>query len=118
MKNTLHKLRPDRAIPLTAEHADGIRACKELLKRILDGEVRANFIEGMGCVGGCVGGPKALIDKAEAARNVNAYGDQAAYETPADNPYVIELLQKLGFETIESLLEDDSMFTAFSFDTP
>ena len=48
----------DRHIPLRAEHADGARACKDMLKRILDGAVRANFIEGMGCVGGCVGGPR------------------------------------------------------------
>jgi iron only hydrogenase large subunit-like protein len=117
VKSTLDKLRPDRHIPLKAEHADGIRACKEMLKAILDGTARANFIEGMGCVGGCVGGPKALIDKAEAAQNVNAYGAQAQFETPADNPYVLELLEKLGFHTIESLLEGDTMFTR-KFDNP
>ena len=71
----------------------------------------ANFIEGMGCVGGCVGGPKALIDKDEATRNVNAYGGEAAYATPAENPFVLELLKRLGFDTIESLLEDNTLFT-------
>jgi len=117
VKSTLNKLRPDRQIPLKAEHADGIRACKEMLKTILDGTVWANFIEGMGCVGGCVGGPRALIDRAEAAQNVNAYGAGAQFETPADNPYVLELLEKLGFDTIESLLEDDTLFTR-KFDNP
>lgn len=117
VKSTLDRLRPDRRIPLKAEHADGIRACKEMMKAILDGTVRANFIEGMGCVGGCVGGPKALIDKAEATQNVNVYGGEAQYATPADNPYVLELLEKLGFHTIESLLEDDTMFTR-KFDLP
>ena len=110
VKSTLDKLRPGRSIPLRAEHADGIRACKEMLKNILDGSVHANFIEGMGCVGGCVGGPKALIDREDAAKNVNAYGKQAAYETPIDNPFVIELLEKLGFDTVEKLLEEDTMF--------
>jgi iron only hydrogenase large subunit-like protein len=111
VKSTLARLKPDRAIPITAQHADGIRACKAMLQDILAGNVRANFIEGMGCVGGCVGGPKALIDKDEATRNVNAYGGEAAYATPAENPFVLELLKRLGFDTIESLLEDNTLFT-------
>ena len=110
VRSTLHTLKPERDIPIRAGHADGVRACKEMLKSILDGTVKANFIEGMGCVGGCVGGPKSLIDKDDATKNVNTYGKQAAYETPIDNPYVIELLEKLGFHTIESLLEGDNLF--------
>lgn len=110
VQNTLNRLKPERNIPLKARHADGVIACKALLKDILDGNIQANFIEGMGCVGGCVGGPKVLIDKEEAAIHVNDYGDLAAYKTPIDNPYVIDLLKKLGFDTIESLLGDDNMF--------
>ncbi len=111
VKNTLDRLKPDREIKIRAKHADGVKACKEMLKEILDGTVQANFIEGMGCVGGCVGGPKSLIDKTEATGNVNEYGRKAVYDTPVDNPYVLELLNKLGFDTIESLLEDENMFT-------
>lgn len=110
VQNTLKRLKPERNIPLRAQHADGIKACKELLKDILEGRHHANFIEGMGCVGGCVGGPKALIAKEYAAKHVNDYGEMAEYNTPVDNPYVIDLLKKLGFDTIESLLEDDNMF--------
>lgn len=110
VKSTLNRLKPARAIPIKAEHADGMRACKAMLKSILDGTVRANFIEGMGCIGGCVGGPKSLIDKNDAAVNVKEYGAKAAFDTPIDNPYVIELLGKLGFDTIESLLEGDNLF--------
>ncbi len=107
---TLDRLRPDREIPLKSRQADGVPACKAMLKDILDGNVKANFIEGMGCVGGCVGGPKALIDKDKATTFVEAYGKSAAYPTPVDNPYVIELLKRLGYETIESLLKEDSIF--------
>ncbi len=110
VQNTLLKLRPDRDIQIHADHADGIRACKEMLKNILSGDIQANFIEGMGCVGGCVGGPKSLIDKDDATVNVNDYGRQAAYETPIDNPFVIELLKQLGFDTVEKLLQEDTMF--------
>jgi len=111
VKNTLDRIRPDRDIKLKAQHADGVPACKAMLTEILDGKIKANFIEGMGCKGGCIGGPKALIDKTQALPFVNEYADKAQFETPADNPFVLEMLQRLGFDTIESLLEDDNMFT-------
>ncbi len=38
-------------------------------------------------------------------------GKQAPTPTPVDNPYVIELLHRLGFPTVESLLENDTLFT-------
>lgn len=111
VQNTLNRLKPERIIPLKSQHADGVKACKALLKDIKDGNINANFIEGMGCVGGCVGGPKALINKEDATKHVNDYGRKAVFNTPVDNPYVIELLKRLGFDTLESLLEDDNIFT-------
>lgn len=110
VQSTLDRLRPNREIPLKSRQADGVPACKAMLKDIMDGDVKANFIEGMGCVGGCVGGPKALIDKDKATAFVDEYGKTATYQTPVDNPYVIELLKRLGYETIESLLKEDSLF--------
>lgn len=111
VQNTLNKLKPKRAIPLRAQQADGISECKVLLKKIQDGNVDANFIEGMGCVGGCVGGPKSIIDKDDATIFVNDYGKEATYNTPVDNPFVLEMLHRLGFDTIESLLQGENMFT-------
>ncbi len=119
VQSTLDRLRPGRTIPLKARQADGIIACKELLKRLAAGECDANFIEGMGCVGGCVGGPKSLIPKEEAREHVNAYGAAARFATPADNPYVMDTLHRLGFDTIESLLDRDNTFTrSFAPKTP
>lgn len=108
---TLDRLRPGRRIPLRSQQADGMMACKQLLKEISDGNMQANFIEGMGCQGGCVGGPKSLIGKDAAREAVNRYGDKADIKTPADNPYVLDLLHMLGYETVESLLDRDSNFT-------
>jgi iron only hydrogenase large subunit-like protein len=65
----------------------------------------------MGCVGGCVGGPRALIPHEEGRKNVEEYGKAAPYPTPIDNPYVIELLHRLGFDTVESLLKESDIFT-------
>lgn len=109
--STLSRLKPERKIPLVAKQADGAVKCKELLNEIISGSVTANFLEGMGCKGGCVGGPKALIPKEEGTKFVNRCGQEAKYKTPAENPYVIELLHRLGFDTIESLLEGKNMFT-------
>ena len=82
-----------------------------MLNDVLAGNRTANFLEGMGCMGGCVGGPKALIPKEEGRKNVFEYGNGAIYQTPVENPFVIELLRRLGFETVESLLEHSDIFT-------
>lgn len=77
----------------------------------MEGKIKANFIEGMGCVGGCVGGPKAIIPYKEGTVRVNDYANLATYKTPIDNPYVIEILEELGFNKIEDLLKRDNIFT-------
>lgn len=110
VKNTLEKLRPGRTIPLRAVQADGIVACKQLLKDFSEGKVDANFIEGMGCKGGCVGGPKILIDAESGTKHVSKYAEAAISKTPADNPYVLSILEKLGYTTIENLLDEDNNF--------
>ena len=110
VQNTLVRLQPDRSIKLKALQADGAADCKRLLKEIMEGDIRANFMEGMGCRGGCVGGPKAIIKADEGTAHVNEYASKAAFETPIDNPHVIDLLERLGFDTVEKLLESDNLF--------
>ncbi|MCX7714759.1 MAG: iron hydrogenase [Clostridia bacterium] len=111
VKATVDRLNPNRKITVRTQQADGVPACKEMINSLLSGQTNANFFEGMGCVGGCVGGPKAIIDRDSGRDNVNVYGDEATYKTPIDNPYVIELLHRLGFDTVESLLEHSDIFT-------
>ncbi len=110
VQSTVKRLNPNRKITVHACQADGVPACKAMLNEIMAGKRNANFIEGMGCVGGCVGGPRALIPKEEGREHVMQYGEDAAYPTPIDNPYVVELLHRLGFETVESLLENSEIF--------
>ena len=111
VKATVNRLNPDRKITVRTQQADGVPACKEMLSALREGKTNANFFEGMGCTGGCVGGPKALINREEGTEQVEAYGARAAYPTPIDNPYVIELLHRMGFDTVESLLEHSDIFT-------
>lgn len=111
VKVTLERISPNRHITIRTQKADGVKACRDLINDILAGKTSANFYEGMGCVGGCVGGPRALIPHEEGRKNVEEYGKQATYPTPIDNPYVIELLDRLGFETVESLLDESEIFS-------
>ena len=110
VRATVARVNPTKQITVKTRHADGVPACKQMLNDILEGNGGANFFEGMGCVGGCVGGPKALIPRDEGRKNVVRYGAEASYETPIDNPYVIALLHQLGLDTIESLLEKSDIF--------
>ncbi|MDF2821118.1 MAG: iron hydrogenase [Clostridiales bacterium] len=111
VRATVNRIRPEKPIKVKAVQANGMVECKKLLKDLEEGKVKANFLEGMGCIGGCVGGPKAIIDKEIAANKVREYADQSIYKTPIDNPYVIELLSRLNMHTIEELLEDQQIFT-------
>ena len=52
VQETEKQLRPDRKIKVKAEQADGIPACRELIKRIQNKETDANFFEGMGWMRG------------------------------------------------------------------
>ncbi|MDD3413321.1 MAG: [Fe-Fe] hydrogenase large subunit C-terminal domain-containing protein [Lachnospiraceae bacterium] len=108
---TLERLNPNRTISVRTQQADGVPACKAMIQDILSGNTNANFFEGMGCVGGCVGGPKALIPHEEGRIHVEEYGNAAPFQTPIDNPYVIELLHQLKLDTVESLLEKSDIFT-------
>lgn len=115
VKLTVKQLRPERSIEVRAEQADGVPACREMIERLKKGETKANFFEGMGCRGGCVGGPKIIIDKEEGRKNVERYGEAAEYRTPLENPFVGELLERLGFHTVEEFLEkSDILVRKFS----
>lgn len=111
VQDCVQRLNPNRKIKVHAVQASGVPACKQLLNDLKEGKLDANFLEGMGCVGGCVGGPRALIDKEFARKEVDRYGEEAPAPTPIDNLYVIDLLDRLGFPTVESLLENDDLFT-------
>lgn len=111
VKSTVERLNPNRKIVIKTRMADGVANCKAMMNELIAGNMTANFFEGMGCSGGCVGGPKVIAPKDITTDKVNEYGEKAIYQTPIENPYVIELLHKLGFDTPESLIEDNEFFT-------
>ncbi len=109
VKETVNQLAPDKSIKVAAETADGVPDCKKLIERIKNGETDANFFEGMGCKGGCVGGPKAVIPREEGRAGVEEYGEMAEYKTPLENPFVREILERLGFKNIMDFVKNSDL---------
>lgn len=90
------ELYPDKAAYLKAASADGVPACRELLERAKAGRAGASFIEGMGCVGGCVGGPKAILPRAEGRAAVDAFASGSAIPVATKSDCMKEILARLG----------------------
>ena len=71
---------------------DGIEACRMALlkkgKNVLD----ANFIEGMACIGGCIGGAGCLTHGEKNKAEVDKYGMEAYEKTIAS---AVSVLKKL-----------------------
>lgn len=62
---------------LNAISCDGLEECKDALHRKNRGRLDANFIEGMACVGGCIGGAGCLTHAAQSRMLVEKYGQNA-----------------------------------------
>jgi iron only hydrogenase large subunit-like protein len=108
VESTLAKILPNRVGDMHALKVDGIPNCQKVLEQAAAGALDANFIEGMACVGGCVGGPGRIVPAAASTAEVNLYGDAAAAATPVENPQVYQLLTRLGLESPSPLLAKGS----------
>ena len=62
---------------------DGIEQCKIALLQKKRGRLDANFIEGMACVGGCIGGAGCLTHGEKSKAEVDKYGNEAMEKTIA-----------------------------------
>ncbi|MGB4648501.1 MAG: [Fe-Fe] hydrogenase large subunit C-terminal domain-containing protein [Acetivibrionales bacterium] len=115
VKTVVNRLEPRRVIKLKAKKVDGVRNCKELLDTLSSGkDIDANFIEGMGCAGGCVGGPRTNIDKDISVKVVNEYGEDSLIMTPFDNLNVMKILKQLGANTIEDVIDNENISNLLS----
>ena len=68
--------------------------------------VDANFIEGMGCVGGCVGGPKAIIPRDEGREHVNVLAENSSIKIAVDSSCMNQILDNLGIHSIEDFKDE------------
>jgi len=106
----VNRLAPTRVIKLKAKKVDGVKGCRQILNDLYEGiKVDSNFIEGMGCSGGCVGGPRANIDVEKATKLINEFGEDSFILTPFDNLNVMKILNQLGISNIEEIMENEAI---------
>ncbi len=63
---------------------DGIEACRVALLKLSKGMLDGNFIEGMACIGGCIGGAGCLTHGEKNKAEVDKYGREAFEKTIGD----------------------------------
>ncbi|MBE6535829.1 MAG: 4Fe-4S dicluster domain-containing protein [Ruminococcaceae bacterium] len=63
---------------------DGIEACRMALLKLNKGVLDGNFIEGMACVGGCIGGAGCLTHGEKSKAEVDKYGREALEKNITD----------------------------------
>ena len=69
---------------------DGIEACRMALLKKSKNVLDANFIEGMACLGGCIGGAGCLTHGEKNKAEVDKYGREAYEKTIADATAVLK----------------------------
>ncbi|SKC46046.1 [Fe-Fe] hydrogenase large subunit C-terminal domain-containing protein [Maledivibacter halophilus] len=110
VKTVVNRLEPRRLIKLKAKKVDGVKKCKQILDELSLGNIKEyNFVEGMGCNGGCVGGPRTNINSEKAAKLVNEFGEDSLIMTPFDNINVMKILKQFGIDRIEEIIEDNEV---------
>ncbi|RHV37586.1 ferredoxin [Ruminococcus sp. OM05-10BH] len=67
----------DAGIDVKVQKANGAAECKKALLLLRAGKLPFDFIEGMACEGGCVGGPSAYNDQFSSKKNRDALISQA-----------------------------------------
>lgn len=70
---------------------DGIEQCKAALMKKKHNALSENFIEGMACVGGCIGGAGCLTHGEKNKAQVDIYGRQAMEKTITDAVSLLRL---------------------------
>jgi len=103
----LERLFPEKYNLFNAIQGNGVKECKELLTKAEKGEIDANFIEGMGCVGGCVGGPKSLIDASYGKLRVDEFAENSKIKVALDSACMHEILDKMEIFVAEDFKDRD-----------
>lgn len=109
VKDAVGALAPSKLKWFTAVQADGIPGCKELLEKARTGQVKATFIEGMGCVGGCVGGPRVLIPREQGRAATENTADSSRYHVATESEVMNQVLSLLGVETVDDYRDPEKI---------
>ncbi|WP_294405750.1 [Fe-Fe] hydrogenase large subunit C-terminal domain-containing protein [uncultured Clostridium sp.] len=109
VSDIIKELYPEKAKYFKAEKVSGVKDCKEILEKALNKEIDANFLEGMGCKGGCVGGPKALIPIEKGKENVDEFAVNSSIKVPLHSESLDKILSDIGITSLEDFKNEEKM---------
>jgi ferredoxin hydrogenase len=103
------KLFPEKSEFVKAIQGNGVKECREILTKLKDGQIDANFIEGMGCVGGCVGGPKAIIPSEKGRELLDDFADNSEVSVSLYNHWMKNILERIDINSAEDFKNKEKM---------
>ncbi len=109
VKYALIHMFPNKANMFSSEQASGIKECKKMLENAIEGRLESKFLEGMGCDGGCVGGPKAIIPKEKGREMIDRFGDESKVHISPKNKIMSEFLQEIGIDSLEDFNDKEKI---------
>lgn len=112
VSEAIKRLFPDKYPFLTTVQGNGVKECKQMLDDAQGGIIHGRFMEGMGCVGGCIGGPKIVIPKEEGAEMLVQFADDSTIRISLDSQPMHAFLHQLGGST-ESLKDIEETLKIF-----
>ena len=109
VSDIIEELYPEKFKYFKYAKAEGVKECKEILEKALNNKINANFIEGMGCKGGCIGGPKALIPISKGKENVDDFAFNSPIKVPLHSETLDKVLNDIGIGSIEDFKDGKNM---------
>ncbi|MBU3209258.1 iron hydrogenase [Clostridium algidicarnis] len=106
VSDALEDMYPEKHKLLNPIQANGVKECKVVLEQVKNGTLKANFIEGMGCVGGCVGGPKALIPKEDGKTFVDDFAIASTIKVATHSEIMDDILGRINITSRKDFTDE------------
>lgn len=100
---------PDKKTLFKSSHVDGVKDCKAILQKAQSEGIDANFLEGMGCSGGCVGGPKAILEVDKGTAEANKTAENSEIKISLDSSCMKDILNKIDINSEEDFKDHDKV---------
>lgn len=111
IKAVIQVIAPD--LEVRAVKGDGVKDCNKLLAELEEGKLEGNFMEGMGCVGGCVGGPGCILPVEEGRERMLEFAREAlvarSYENDSAVDWELEFAQDRDFHSEKIHMSNNSL---------
>ena len=93
--NVIHDKDPQREVKVA--NAEGLEACRQMMRDAVKGKYPGYLLEGMACPGGCIAGAGTLQPITKSRAQVKAYAKRSPHKVAVENEYR-ELLRELKRE--------------------